>query len=128
MSRQFSDVSRGLVVEFLKKHYFNADFAEHLKPRKPFKIKKSKVDTQLLVKTFGGNIGNLDKFIEGIEAEHLRMPVLMRQYIRQNARFVGFNVDPKFSDCLDGFIILNIKDIPQKTIENLQRTKITDNL
>jgi putative hemolysin len=123
MSRQFSNVSRSLVVDFLKTHYFNAELAVYLKPRKPFKIPKGKVDTKLLVKTFGGDLGNLDKFIEGIETEQLRMPVLMRQYIRQNARFVGFNIDPKFSDCLDGFIILNLKDIPKNTIENLQRTK-----
>lgn len=123
MSRQFSNVSRSLVVDFLKTHYFNPELAVYLKPRKPFKIPKGKVDTKLLVKTFGGDLGNLDKFIEGIETEQLRMPVLMRQYIRQNARFVGFNIDPKFSDCLDGFIILNLKDIPKNTIENLQRTK-----
>ena len=121
MSRQFSDVSRSLVVEFLKKHYFNTDLAVYLQPRKPFKLKKGKVDTKLLVKTFGGDLGNLDRFIEGIETAQLRMPVLLRQYIRQNARFIGFNIDPKFSDCLDGFMILDLKDIPKKTIDNLQR-------
>lgn len=124
MSRQFSDISRGLVVEFLTKHYFNTKLAKHLKPRKPFKIKRGgKVDTKLLVKTFGGDLGNLDRFVGGIENDQLRMPVLLRQYIRQNARFVGFNIDPKFSDCLDGFIILDIKDLPKSTIDNLQRTK-----
>ncbi len=124
MSRQFSDVSRGLVVEFLTKHYFNPKLAKYLKPRKPFKIKQGgKVDTKLLVKTFGGDLGNLDRFIEGIETDQLRMPVLLRQYIRQNARFIGFNVDPKFSDCLDGFIILDVKDLPKSTIDNLERTK-----
>jgi putative hemolysin len=123
ISRQFSDVSRGLMVEFLKKHHFDKKFALHLAPRKPFKIKKSKVDTNLLVDTFGGELTNLDKFIEGIEPTQTRMPVLLRQYIRQNAKFIGFNLDPHFSDCLDGFMILDLKNLPASTIENLQREK-----
>ncbi len=125
ISRQFSDVSRGLMVEFLKKHYFDAKLALHLAPRKPFKIKKNKVDTQLLIETFGGELTNLDKFIEGIEPTQTRMPVLLRQYIRQNAKFIGFNLDPHFSDCLDGFMILDLKNLPASTIENLQREKQT---
>jgi hypothetical protein len=123
ISRQFSDVSRGLIVAFLKKHYFNDKLAEHLRPRMPFKVKKTKVDLPFLIETFGGDITNLDKFIEGIEPSASRMPVLLRQYIRQNARFIGFNIDPNFSDALDGFIILDLKNLPAKTIENLQKER-----
>lgn len=123
ISRRFSDVSRGLMVEFLKKHNFDHRLSRFLEPRKPFKVKKSKVDTDFLVETFGGELTNLDKFIEAIEPTQARMPVLLRQYIRQNAKFIGFNIDPHFSDCLDGFMILDLKNLPASTIENLQREK-----
>jgi hypothetical protein len=75
----------------------------------------------LLIETFGGDLSNLDKFIATTEAQPLRIPVLLRQYIRQNAKFVGFNIDPKFSDYLDGFMIVNLKNLPASTLENLQR-------
>jgi putative hemolysin len=63
----------------------------------------------------------LDNLIEDIEPDHFRMPVLIRQYLKLNARFISFNVDPNFSDCLDGFIILNLKDIPYSMIESLKK-------
>ncbi|MBK8564718.1 MAG: hypothetical protein IPN76_15635 [Saprospiraceae bacterium] len=45
----------------------------------------------------------------------------MRQYLKLNARFISFNVDPNFSDVLDGFIILDLKDVPIAMIESLRK-------
>ena len=45
----------------------------------------------------------------------------MKQYIRQNARFLGFNLDPNFNNALDGLMILDIADVPTVTIDMLQR-------
>lgn len=124
ISRQYSDLARGLMVAFLEHYYYNAELAAHLTPRKPFIVKAEKdVDPCHMIETIGGDISNLDKFIEGVETKGVRIPVLLRQYLRQNARFVGFNLDPNFSDCLDGFMILDMNDLPQSTIENLQRTR-----
>jgi hypothetical protein len=124
ISRQFSDMSRGLIVAFLRKYYFDDKLAAHLRPRIPFKLKQTKVDLPFLIEIFGNDINNLDKFIEGIEPSANRMPVLLRQYVRQNARFVGFNIDPNFSDALDGFIILDLKNLPKSTLENLQKERV----
>ncbi len=123
ISRQFSDLSRGLMVGFLERHYFNAHLAAHLSPRTPFKVLAEKqVDISELIQNMGGDIHLLDKFIEGVETKGARIPVLLKQYLRQNARFIGFNLDPNFSDCLDGFMILDMNDLPTTTIENLHRS------
>ena len=122
ISRKYSDLSRGLMVSFLKKHYFNDALAAHLKPRKPFRVKPKKAhDLSEIVDKMGSDLTDLDKYIEGVETKGARIPVLLRQYLRQNARFIGFNLDPNFSDCLDGFMILDMNDLPVSTIENLQR-------
>lgn len=123
ISRRYSDVSRSIMVEFLRKYYFNQSLSTFLTPRKPFKLKISNVDVKFLVNTFGRELNDLDQFIEGIEVEQTKMPILVKQYVRQNAKFIGFNVDPNFSDCLDGFIILDLKDLPISTINNLQKEK-----
>jgi putative hemolysin len=125
ISRQYSDVSRSVMVAFLKKHYFNSKMANYLEPRKPFKVNSKKVDADILVKTFGKELANLDKFVEFTEEGSARLPVLLRQYIRQNARFIGFNLDPNFSDCLDGFIIGDIDELPKSTIDALQKERIS---
>ncbi len=126
ISRKYSDISRSMMVAFLKKYHFNQKLSKHLKPRKAFKVKSKGIDTDILLKTLGKEIGNLDKFIESTEESISRTPVLLRQYIRQNAKFIGFNIDPLFADCLDGLIVVDIKDIPKSTIESLQKERITN--
>lgn len=122
ISRRYSDLSRKLMVGFLEKHYYNEALALHLSPRKPFRIKAKKdLDLKLIINKLGGDLADLDKYIEGVETKSARLPVLLRQYLRQNARFIGFNLDPNFSNCLDGFMILDMNDLPASTIDNLQR-------
>jgi hypothetical protein len=49
------------------------------------------------------------------------LPVLLKKYIKLNAKIIGFNVDPKFNNCLDGLIVLDLCDIPPNTIETLSK-------
>ena len=123
ISKFYSNMSRGLIVAFIRNYYFNHQLAQHLKPRKPFKAKVDKVDIELLASTLGDQVKNLDSLIEDIEPDHIKIPVLVRQYLKLNARFISFNVDPNFSDVLDGFIILNVDDVPKSMLEALKRER-----
>jgi len=42
------------------------------------------------------------------------MPVLLRQYLKLNARLVGFNVDPAFGEALDALMLVDLTrvDLP----------------
>lgn len=124
ISKYYSDLSKSLIVAFVKKFYFNKKLAKYLKPRKPFKVKTKDIELKALMRNFDGELQNLDSFIEDIEPDHFKIPVLLKQYVKQNARFISFNVDPNFSDVLDGFMILEIKDIPDSTLEALQKEKL----
>ena len=121
ISKFYSNISRGLIVAFIKNYYFNHHLAQFLKPKKPFKAKVDKVDIELLAATLGDQVKNLDHLIEDIEPDHIKIPILVRQYLKLNARFISFNVDPNFSDVLDGFIILNIKDVPETMMDALKK-------
>lgn len=44
------------------------------------------------------------------------MPVLIRQYLNLNGRLVCFNVDKKFNDALDGMIVVNLTEVPERTL------------
>ncbi|MEZ4948552.1 MAG: GNAT family N-acyltransferase [Saprospiraceae bacterium] len=121
ISKYYSEVSKSLIVEFVKRYYFDHDLAQYLKPRKPFKVKTKKVDIGLLLQNIPPELNALDNFIEDIEPGHFRIPVLLKQYAKQNAKFISFNVDPNFSDVLDGFMILDLKSLPLSTIEALKQ-------
>ena len=119
VSASYSPLSRQIIVAFLKEHFLDKKLAEHVTARHPFKetlgFKKKKV----LLQQFDGLFSDLDKFIEDIEPGHHKIPVLLKQYIKQNSKFLGFNVDPDFSDALDCLILLDVKKLPSSTVENL---------
>lgn len=121
ISQQYSDISKQVIIEFIKQNYYDEELASYVKPRKPFKVKQKDVDVDIILENLQGEISKLDNFIEDIEPKHFRIPVLMKKYIKQNARIISFNVDPKFSDTLDGLMILNIAELPQETIEALKK-------
>ncbi|MFA4853493.1 MAG: hemolysin, partial [Bacteroidales bacterium] len=78
------------------------------------------IDVNVFLKYIGGDINRLDKFIHDVEPEQ-RIPVLFKKYIKQNARIIGFNVDPKFNYCLDVVMLLDIQDVPPEVIESLSK-------
>ncbi|MDW8228795.1 MAG: lysophospholipid acyltransferase family protein [Saprospiraceae bacterium] len=123
LSKQFSDASKSVIVEFLRRYCFDEEMASLVQPRKPFRVRTKSVDTRLLAEMLHGEFDALENLIEAMEPEHFKVPVLFRQYLRQNARFIGFNVDPLFSDCLDGLMILDLRNLPASTIEALQQEK-----
>ena len=49
----------------------------------------------------------------------MKIPVLLRQYLGLNAKIICFNIDPKFSDCLDGFLVVDLEKIPSEILEKV---------
>lgn len=121
ISSQYTDISRALIIEFLRAHYFDRKRSRWLRPRKAFRVALPRKELGLLAQATQGDLDLLNGLVEDIEPGHLKIPVLVRQYLKQNARFIGFNLDPHFSDALDGFILLDLKDVPPETIEALNK-------
>lgn len=120
ISKSYTQVSKSVIVEFIRKNCFDEKLAAEVDPRKEFRFRSQNVDSKILADQLP-NIEALERFIADIEPKHDASPVLLKQYIKQNAQFVGFNVDPNFSNCLDGLMYLNLKDLPSSTLENLKQ-------
>lgn len=118
ISNNFSKVSKSLIVNFIYNNHFDSALADLVKPRKKFKLDLSNIDAQLLA-TSGDTLKSLDALISEIETTHIKVPVLLRQYIALNAKIISFNIDPKFSNSLDGFLILDMENVPLDILEKL---------
>lgn len=123
ISKDYSEASKSVIVEFVKRFFFDLKLAKWVEPRKPYRPQIKDVDTGLLADSLHGQFDALEAMVESMEPRHFSVPVLFKQYLRQNARFVAFNVDPNFSNCLDGLMILDITELPASTIEALQQEK-----
>lgn len=120
ISNSYSILSRELMVAFIRKYFWDEGMARHVMPRKPFKSQEKDADVDVLIAQLGPATDQLDRLLEEIEPNHFRLPVLVKRYMQQQARIIGFNVDPAFSDALDGLMVLDISRLPQSTLENLQ--------
>ncbi len=121
ISNKYSSLSKHLLISFIKKYYYDNELAALVKPRNEFKVKLKNLDPEILLEKSRNDINKIDKFIAEIEPQHFRVPVLLKKYIMQNAKIIGFNIDPKFNDALDGLMILNLDDAPKDTIDYLSK-------
>lgn len=118
ISNSFSKLSKSLIVDFIRENNFDYELANFIKPRKKFRLDFSRIDKDLL-KEAGESIKDLDTLISDIESSNMKLPVLLRKYLSLNAKIISFNIDPKFSDCLDGFMVLDIQTIPKEILKKL---------
>ncbi len=119
ISNRFSGFSKGILIEFMKRNFYNQQLARYIKPRKSFSVPNSEADLDVLLKSSQKDLAKLDKLIQDIEPSRINIPVLFKKYIKQNAKVIGFNLDPKFNDALDGLMLLDIHDVPANTIHSL---------
>lgn len=121
ISNDFSSFSRNLIVAFIKRNYFDEEIAQYIKPRKKFRIPENRrVDSSLVLSSLEKSISKLDAFIKDIEFG-FGAPVLLKKYLKLNAKMVGFNVDPKFNDALDGLVVVDILGIDPDFIKSLAK-------
>lgn len=121
ISNDYTDVSKSLMVSMVERFFFDPELAQYVQPKKEYKPDIRRIDFNDLLDGVGDNLKNLDKIIEDIEPSHIKLPVLLKKYIRQNARIIAFNVDPNFNDALDGFMVMDLSELPEATDENMTR-------
>lgn len=116
ISNQFSKFSKSLMIEFMKSHYYDPYLAQYVRPKKEFKVKLKDADKDFVFDESKADLNKFDKIIDEIEPGALRLPVLLKKYIKQNARLVAFNVDPLFNNSVDGLMYIKIADLPESTV------------
>ena len=116
ISNQFSNFSKSLMIEFMKSNYWDPYVAQYIRPKKEFKVKLNDADKDFIFDETEADLNKFDRLIEEVEPGSLRLPVLIKKYIKQNARVVAFNVDPLFNNSVDGLMYIKIADLPESTV------------
>jgi len=117
ISNQFSNFSKSLMIEFMKSHYWDPYVAQYIRPKKEFKVKLNDADKEFVFDATEADLNKFDRLIDEVEPGSLRLPVLIKKYIKQNARVVAFNVDPLFNNSVDGLMYIKIADLPESTVK-----------
>lgn len=121
ISNNYSKISKDLIIRFIMQNHLNWKMAQFVKPRNSYKFKSDNPDLNILMENMEHDINRLDKAIGDLDELNSGLPVLLKKYIKLNAKIIAFNVDPKFNNCLDGLIVLDVNDVPKNTIESLSK-------
>lgn len=117
ISNKFSEFSKSLMIEFMKSNYYDPYIAQYINPKKEFKVKLKDADKDFIFDESEADLNKFDKLIDEVEPGNLRLPVLIKKYIKQNAKVVAFNVDPLFNNAVDGLMYIRIADLPESTVK-----------
>jgi putative hemolysin len=116
ISSQYQSVSRELMAGFLERHASLRGWRDFLDLHCPFRASNS-TGLEAAFPRSGFDVDDLSQVVSDLEPSRAGVPVLLRQYLRLGGKLLGFNVDPDFSNALDGLILVDLTRTEPKLLE-----------
>ena len=111
-----------LIARFVSEnHAVEDELKGKVTPKTPFVPDYLKVDSDVLLKNNMNGVDKFDKFLFRLSNGEYRLPTLYKKYLKLNAKFLCFNVDPDFNDTLDSLLFLTFTDFPEDEVMPLFR-------
>lgn len=111
-----------LAVYYLMRDFSYPNAQELVQPTTPFVPDPACKDPEkILADVPAHDIDAFDHELYRLSDNQYRLPVLFRKYFSCSARVTCFNVDPLFSNSLDGLIFLRHREYPANTLRSLLR-------
>jgi putative hemolysin len=107
ISDRYASSSRQLLVKFLQTTRFDRDLGRLVKARNPLPPPRAGFVESTTVE----RIEDVSALVRRIEPDGKDSPVLLRQYLRLNAKLLGFTVDEAFGNVLDGLVLVDLADV-----------------
>lgn len=108
ISQDYHSVSKNLIVQFLKKNKLHPELARYVKPRAPYRGGIAAKFGNRMVSSLINDIDDVSLLISEIEKDGKGIPILLKHYLRLNARILNFNVDRQFSNVVDSLILVDM--------------------
>ena len=117
ISNRYQAASRELIVTFLERHASLGEWMGLVSNRNAFRKRRRVPVLPSVGPGFGMDAEDLSDVVSDLEPSRTGIPVLLRQYLKLGGRLLGFNVDPEFSDTLDGLIVVDLLKTERRLLE-----------
>ena len=106
ISNEYAPASRRLMVDYLSANNLERTLARHIKPRRPF-LDGATIDSAQMAAL--RDIEDVSRMVKTIERDGKGVPILLKQYLKLGGQVLAFNTDQKFSNALDGLIMVDLR-------------------
>jgi putative hemolysin len=110
ISARYSDHSHQMLMAFLRQNHFDSGLAELVEAINPARPSAP----LLAVPT---SIEDMNRLVSRSETDNKGVPILLRQYLKLNARLIAFNVDPTFGDALDALMFVDLTRVDRSILK-----------
>lgn len=109
ISNAYNHASRELIYSFFESRRQGDALAEFVQPRSPFRPGRLGRWDCRTVSHVLRDLEELSEPIADVELDGKGLPILLKQYAKVGGKLLGFNVDRKFSDVLDGLVVVDLR-------------------
>lgn len=117
ISNDYNQTSREMIYRFFESRMAYDELAGLIEPRRPFRPAGLRPwDCRAMCHALR-NLEDLSQPIADVEIDHKGLPILLRQYARVGGKLLSFNVDRKFSNVLDGLVVVDLRKAESGVLE-----------
>jgi putative hemolysin len=109
ISNNYSRASREMIYRFFEARRNHEEMAELIEPRRPFRPTRLRRWDCSALRYALHDLEELSQPVADVECDGKGLPILIRQYAKVGGKILGFNVDRKFSDVLDGLLVVDLR-------------------
>ncbi len=117
ISNDYSKASREMIYRFFETRMQEDELAGLIEPRQAFRPAGLRQwDCRAMCHALH-DLEELSQPIIDVETDGKGLPILLRQYAKIGGKMVGFNVDRKFSNVLDGLVVVDLRKTEPAVLE-----------
>jgi putative hemolysin len=117
ISNAYNRASRELIYSFFEARKQDDELAALVEPRRPFRPGGLRRWDCRAVCHALRDLDELSEPIADMEVDGKGLPILLKQYAKVGGKLLGFNVDRKFSDVLDGLVVVDLRTTEPGVLE-----------
>jgi putative hemolysin len=107
ISTRYTDTTHQLLRQFLSQNHRNDQLAELAVALNP----PTQTELPAPSEPAPRSIDEVNRLVSASEPDGKSVPVLLRQYLKLDAKLIGFNVDPQFGDALDALMMVDLTKV-----------------
>jgi len=117
ISNSYCAASREVIYRYFESRMQDDELKVLVQPRRAFRPGSLRPWDCRSMNRALRDVEDLSEPIADLEADGKGVPVLLRQYAKVGGKMLGFNVDRKFSNVLDGLVLVDLRQTEESVLE-----------